>query len=302
MPFSLVELHVLTALAQDKTLAAIGEELCLGQPAVSKILHSAEQKAGLQLVERRGRRVYLTSTGAEIARAAQPIAVQLDDLQQVLQRVRAGKGGELRLVATPIAANYLLPEVLGEFLRECPDVQPVVRVVATEDIWDVLLNERYDLGIGHHYVQPSGLSIEKLSNEPIVFFVAPHSPLAQRPAVRWSDLQRQPLLAPFSEPHWAQLFQELDRRGLTLGPHIDLRAYEGAKRLVEMGYGVGVNFAAALAREFADGRLCPLVVEDLVLSWPYCLIQRQHVELSPVARQFRALLTARHRANHSRME
>jgi len=33
------------------------------------------------------------------------------------------------------------------------------------------------------------------------------------------------------------LFQELDRGGLTLGPHIDLRAYEGAKRLVEMGYG-----------------------------------------------------------------
>lgn len=71
-------------------------------------------------------------------------------------------------------------------------------MVATEDIWDVLLNERYDLGIGHHYVQPSGLSIEKLSNEPIVFFVAPHSRLAQRPAVRRSDLQRQPLLAPFS--------------------------------------------------------------------------------------------------------
>src|ERR1700704_2218592 len=84
--------------------------------------------------------------------------------------------------------------------------------------------------------------------------------------------------------------------------HIDLRAYEGAKRLVEMGYGVGVNFAAALAREFADGRLCPLVVEDLVLSWPYCLIQREHVELSPVARKFRALLTVRHRDTNSALE
>ncbi len=64
MLFTITELQILVGLAEGHTQVAIGAQLHLDQPTVSKLLHLAERKLGLPLVERRGRRLYLTPVGA----------------------------------------------------------------------------------------------------------------------------------------------------------------------------------------------------------------------------------------------
>lgn len=291
--FSLAELRVLAGLAQGMTLAAIGEKLYLSQSSVSKILRNAERRAGLKLVERRGRRIHLAAAGADVARAVQPIAVQLDELDVLLDNLHHGKGGPLRLIASPTAANYCLPHLIGEFLKDFPDVQLALSIVRPEDMLDVFVNEHYHLGVSPTTTYPAGLILERLYEDPVVFFVGPDSPLASRSDVTWAEVRQEPLMVPLSEAHWAQVFQELARRGMPLGRYIDLRAYEGTMRLVGSGYGIGVNVASALHREFQDGRIRPLTIAGVSLTMPFYLIQREHVPLTPVARRFRALLKAR---------
>ena len=290
---SLTELRVLIGLAQGKTLAAIGAELYLTQPSISKILRSAEQKAGLGLVTRRGRRVHLTSAGTEIARAARSIVLYFDELQVLLDNLREGRGGPLRLVATPSVANYILADLIGEFIQAFPDVDFSLRIVTPEDIWDVFINGHYDLGVSPLTHHPQGLVLQRLFEEPVVFFAARDSPLAGRAEVEWEDIRRERLFVPLSEPHWAQLFQELNRQGMPLGRHMDLRAGIGVSRLIEAGHGIGVNVASAVQRLFEEGRLRPIRVRNLSLTLPFYLIQREDVRLSPVAQRFRTFLLAR---------
>jgi DNA-binding transcriptional LysR family regulator len=290
---SLAELRVLIGLARGKTLAAIGAELYLTQPSISKIVRSAEQKAGLDLVTRRGRRIRLTSTGAEVARAAQPIVLYFDELQVLLGNLREGRGGPLRLVATPSVANYILADLIGEFIESFADVDLSLRIVTPEDIWDVFINDHYDLGVSPLTHHPGGVVLQRLFEEPVVFFAAPGSPLTRQSEVEWEHVRRERLFVPLSEPHWAQLFQELNRQGLPLGRHMDLRAGIGASRLIEAGHGIGVNVASAVQRLFEEGRLQPIRVKNVSLTLPFYLIQREHVRLSPVAQRFRALVMAR---------
>ena len=66
MLLSVSELQILAALAEGKTLVEIGRTMYMTHPAVSRALHIAERKTGLTLVERDGRRLRLTSSGAEL--------------------------------------------------------------------------------------------------------------------------------------------------------------------------------------------------------------------------------------------
>ncbi|HZU05089.1 MAG TPA: LysR family transcriptional regulator [Chloroflexota bacterium] len=302
MPLSLVQLEILCGLAQGKTLAQIGEELYLTQPSISKLLHAAEREAGVPLVERRGRRLHLTPAGAEVARTGQRIEIQLQELSRLLQEMRAGITGTLRLLATNTPGNYVLPALIGEFLRDWPAAQLVLRVVPAEALLTFLFEEGYDFAVGPRQVHPEDVVVEPLYDDPITFFVSPRTSLVRKSRVTWDDIRQGTLVGPFTQPYWTQFFEQLAARGFTLGKHIDLRALEGVKRLVENSNYVGVLFGAALKREFDDRRLVPLVLPEVAYSQTFCLIARRGVPLAPLAQRFRQFLLARFREKYSSQE
>ena len=290
MPFSLVELQVLSGLAQGKTLASIGHDLVLGQPSISRILHGAEKKAGIQLTQRQGHRLSLTPAGLELAQMAQRVVAQLGEIDQAVEHMRSAKGGPLRLITTYLPGNYALPAAIGEFWQRVPDARIALRVMPAGNISEAFLHETYDLGVGPPALHTEGLLLEPLYDDPIVFFVAPGSPLARQATLRWTDLQKQPVIGSFSDPYWIPLFEELSRRGFTVEQPIDLRAPEGVKRLVRAGGGVGVSVESALRDELASEQLLALRLDEPPLAVPYYLIRRANTTLSPLARQFRGFL------------
>jgi DNA-binding transcriptional LysR family regulator len=294
--FSLTELRVLTGLAEGKTLAGIGAALDLGQPTVSRTLHTIELKAGLQLVTRQGRRLVLTAAGTETARAAQAIVAQIRELDTLLSAMRAGTGGPVRLMATVTPASYVLPTVLGEFAQAFPAARLHFQVVTADQVWPTFMGETYDLAVVPQTAPPSGVQQEWLYDDPIVFFAAPDSPLAARDQVSLDDLRDQTLIGPFAEASWTRIFQELARRGYTIPRQMDLRAAEGVKRLVEVGGGVGVLYGSALRRELADGRLRALRLPEPALSQSFCLVRRDSVPVTPVAGALREFLRTHLRA------
>jgi DNA-binding transcriptional LysR family regulator len=288
--FSLTELRVLTGLAEGETLASIGAALDLGQPTVSRTLHAAEQKAGLPLVVRQGRRLTLTAAGAHVAKAARDVVGQIRELDTLLAAMRAGTGGPVRLLATVTPASYVLPAVIGEFVQAYPAARIHLQVVTADQVWPTFLGETYDLAVVPQAAHPAGVRLERLYDDPIVFFVAPASPLAALERVSLDDLRDQTVIGPFAETSWARIFDELARRGFSLPRQMDLRAAEGVKRLVEVGGGVGMLFGSALQRELAEGRLHALRVTDPALSQAFCLARRASVPATPVAETLREFL------------
>src|SRR5581483_6985148 len=116
MILSTTELQVLAGLGEGKTLTQIGDQMYLTHPSVSRALRSVEEKTGLQVVERDGRRLRLTAAGEELVASVQAAMARLRDIDETVENIRGGDAGVVRVLANTTPGSYLLPGVLAQFL------------------------------------------------------------------------------------------------------------------------------------------------------------------------------------------
>jgi DNA-binding transcriptional LysR family regulator len=124
-------------------------------------------------VEQRGRRIQLTSAGQVLASRAQRIVQDVDDINQLADGMRAGSQGLVRIVASATPADYLLPPIIGEFIRKYPDVRVALRVSPLAELHRDLADGEFDIGVGPPSPVPSGWESEPLYDDAMTFVVAP---------------------------------------------------------------------------------------------------------------------------------
>lgn len=138
------DLRFFVALAASNSLAAAARALNVTPPAVTQRLRLMEERLGLHLVDRSGRRMVLTDEGEHLAVTGRRILDEVGELADTLSARRAVVSGHLRVVAplgfgrryvAPVAARFrgLYPEVtLSLMLFDRP-------AQLAEDAWDLML-------------------------------------------------------------------------------------------------------------------------------------------------------------------
>ena len=116
MHLTLRQLQCFSAVAQNLSFTRAAEQLHLTQPAVSMQVRQLEQQTGIALTEQIGKKIYLTDAGEEVFRYARSILQQVDEMDDVLNKMKGLSGGQLRIAAIS-SANYFAPRLLGEFLQ-----------------------------------------------------------------------------------------------------------------------------------------------------------------------------------------
>src|SRR5215472_16747645 len=101
---------MLAELQRLGTIAAVAEELHLTGPAVSMQLAALEREAGLELTERRGRRVVLTPAGEVLACHGRTIFDLVSVAEMEVETLRQGESGTYRVAAFPTAARSYVTE------------------------------------------------------------------------------------------------------------------------------------------------------------------------------------------------
>ena len=150
-------LRLLRELAHRGTIAAVAEALVLTPSAVSQQLAVLEREAGVQLLERTGRRVALTPAGRGLVTHAEAVLARLEEAAAELAATRRGLAGPLRIGSFPSAARSLLPTALALLGRDHPGLEPMVVEIDPADVADALRAGELDVALIHHYdfVPPS---------------------------------------------------------------------------------------------------------------------------------------------------
>jgi len=273
---SVTELHILAQLHAGKTLREIAAQLGLQEPAVSRALKGAERKAGLNLTERRGRRIFLTSCGAELAARAGDVTSRMDAFEERLREMQARRRGTLRVVATRAVADYILPPILTAFFDASPQIELDLVTVPRRQLLQEFLDESYDVAVGPLPEAAPSLAKELLYCDQLVVFAPAGSPLLHGRRYDWPELQALTLLmAPFDDISWEHAVTDWERRGVSLPRVRHLHTAEGVKQMVHAGAGLGVLFRSALLRDLAEGRFFEIAVSGLSIGVPYWVIRRQ---------------------------
>jgi DNA-binding transcriptional LysR family regulator len=287
------QLQAFTSVAAHGSVRRAAESLHLTQPALSMALAELERQLDTPLFDRERGRLYLSTRGRELLPLAQEILERMQDLQQ-----RAGSGtdalaGELRLGASNTVGNYLVRDLLGDFVAAHSGVSVQLNVANTRSIVDQVLHHALDLGCVEGPVGHRQLEALAWREDALAVCVRPDHPLADRRRLRATDFEGTRWI--LREPGSAMRAQS--ERALAELPSVrvvlELGQVEAIKQAVAAGLGMALLPRVALDDALAAGRLAVLPTPFLDLSRPLSLVLHRDRYRGPVMQAFLRQVTAR---------
>ena len=193
-------LKVFRTVAEAMSFRKAAEMLHLSQPAVSQQIRALEEEARVRLFDRaggdgHGSQIALTEAGRVLLGYANRAAAVMAEAERALASLNHEVTGELRLGASTTVAQYLLPRILGAFLKQYPHVRMSVVSGNTEEIAEAVAEEKVALGIIEGPPMRRDVKTEPMAPDELVLIVSPSHMWAQRKgAIPVEDLGTVPLL------------------------------------------------------------------------------------------------------------
>ncbi|WP_434641294.1 LysR substrate-binding domain-containing protein [Klebsiella sp. I138] len=127
------------------SFALAAERLGRSTSAISAQLKKLEQQTGTALVQKSGRHLVLTAEG-EIMLGYARRMLNLNDEACAALKAR-GVSGEVRLGLQEDFGEVLLPAILGQYARACPEVQVAVTVSRNAPLQEGMVHQTLDLAL-----------------------------------------------------------------------------------------------------------------------------------------------------------
>lgn len=121
------------------------QELGIAQPALSRMIGALEKRVGAPLLESRRKPVVATVLGEQLAEQGRAIRLSLYHADDLIDEVRLGHSGTVRIGAPPFFSERILPEMLVEYRRTFPAVNFEVRTTYLDHLLDLV--ERHEVDI-----------------------------------------------------------------------------------------------------------------------------------------------------------
>ena len=290
MHLTLRQLKVFESVARHLNHTRAAQELFLTQPAVSMQVKQLEEQLGVALFEQLGKRIHLTEAGREVLGYARTVTQQLDELEDVLNRIKGLSGGRLRIsVAT--TANYFIPTLLGTFLRRYPEVTVSLDVTNRETLLQQLSENTVDLVIMGQPPAELDAEAQAFMENPLVIVAPPDHPLAREKKIPLKRLQDEIFLVrePGSGTRIAmeRFFAE---RGMKFQTGMEVGSNEAIKQSVQAGLGLGLLSRTTIEQELTLKRLVVFDVADFPIMRHWYVVHRRGKRLSAAAQAFKTFM------------
>ena len=128
------QLRAFIAVVDHGSFSEAARAMGLSQPAVTMQIQGLESDLGATLLERRYRKVELTEAGRALLPFARRVMAELDEARTEIERLSDTVGGHLELAVSTTPGQYILPRLLGSFLRAYPEVSVSLRVYDSADV------------------------------------------------------------------------------------------------------------------------------------------------------------------------
>lgn len=192
-------LRIIQALADNGSLTAAANALCVTQPALSHQMRYLEQKLGVALWERQGRKLRLTQAGELLLRVAGQVLPVMEQAENTLKAYGEGRQGILRLGVECHPCYEWLKGILGDYLISMPDMDVDIVHKFQFSGLEGLLNFHIDLLVTPDKVVNEGLVYAPLFDYELVLLLSSTHPLASCHAVE-AEMLKDELLLTFPVP------------------------------------------------------------------------------------------------------
>jgi DNA-binding transcriptional LysR family regulator len=275
------QVRAFVAVVDNGSFSEAARATGLSQPAVTMQIQGLESDLGATLLERRYRKVDLTEAGRALLPFARRVLAELDDARVEIQRLSDMVGGHLELAVSTTPGQYILPRLLGSFLRTYPEVSVSLRVYDSADVVARVEAGEAHLGMTGARIPGVKVEYEEMGTDRLLMVCAPDSALAERSEVPLSDVAEHPFIMRESGSGTRIVFERALREGGIepgdLNVVMELGTSEAIVNAVEGGMGVGVVSHWMADKALALGTVAQVAAPGFPVARPFYAVSPRGV-------------------------
>ncbi|PIE58955.1 MAG: LysR family transcriptional regulator [Desulfobulbus propionicus] len=288
MAITFRQLEIFIAVAETQQVTRASKKLFLTQSAVSMALGELENQLGGPLFDRHGRSLLLNDRGRYLLPLAKNILYQVANVETMLTEQSDSVAGVLEIVASSTIGNYVLPYLIGAFMRLHPEAHINMLVVNTMAAEKLVARGEADLGFVEGEINVDALVATNWFEDELGIIVNPSHQLANRESFKIPD--------DLKETNWvmreegsgtAEIFtKKLGRHAAMLKVMTKTGHTEAIKKAVESGTGAACLSMLTVCKETEYGWLNILPIEGIDMRRQLRIIQHKDKIITKLMAEF----------------
>lgn len=281
-------LEIFNTVAEHESFKKASEVLHISQPALSIQIKKLEGQIGLKLFNKIGNKIALSENGIMLQEYTSRIFSIVEELETNISEKKEIIGGTLNIGGSNTPGTYILPEAIGEFKKQYPNININLHIANTTEISHLISNGTLDFAVnGGNCEYSSYIYVEKLFEDKLIITSSPHNSYSSQRGVTIDDLRKMSFVVHKTDSqlytYYKRFIEELDipeNVSMTLG-NID-----AIKRAVISNLGVSLMPYVAIKFELQYGLLRAINFPDNQIRYSYSLIYNKNKSLSVTSRKF----------------
>jgi len=288
MSITFRQLEIFIAVAETRQVTRASKALYLTQSAVSMALGELENQLEGPLFDRHGRSLLLNDRGRYLLPLAKSILYKVNNVETMLTEQRNSVAGSLEIVASSTIGNYVLPYLVGSFMRLHPEAHVNMLVVNTLRAEQLVEKGEADLGFVEGGISSDSLRAVPWFEDELAIIVSPNHKLGENETFRVPD--------DLKETRWvmreegsgtAEIFRKkLGRHAEHLKVVTKMGHTEAIKKAVESGIGAACLSQLTVCRETEQGWLKCLPIEGIDMRRQLRVIQHREKVVTRLMDEF----------------
>jgi aminoethylphosphonate catabolism LysR family transcriptional regulator len=278
MTISHAHLRSFHAVAAQNSFTRAAETLHVTQPTLSGQVKELEERYGVKLFVRHGRRIELTELGKSAFAVTKKLFRYEEDVEQLFLSAKRLTTGELQVGAD---SPYIVTPLLAQFQRLYPGIHISIRYGNSEQVMQWLESQRCDVAILPNVPDDERLHILPLEPGQLVAFVALDHAWSDRKKINLNELVTQRVILREIGSRTRSIFEQaIFDANLKLNEVMEISSREGVREAVAAGFGVGIIAENEIG---SSSRFKTLQVEDAELTHSelvVCLKQTRSIQVT----------------------
>ncbi|MGV1793753.1 LysR family transcriptional regulator [Rhizobium sp. A37_96] len=233
------------------SFTAAADKAGLTQPAVSLQVKLLEQRLGVKLIERVGRRAQASPAGLELIAHARRIVEACSVAEEAMTPYREGSVGRVRIGSGGTASIHLLPRAIAIAKKRMPDLEIIVRIGNIDEILRDLEANALDLAVVTLPAAGRSLEVEPFHDDELLA-VAPKGSVMPDGGPDAEFMKGKTLLLYEGGNTRRATNEWFEEAGIRPEPAMEFGSVEAIKELVAAGLGWSVLPEMALRRDTSD--------------------------------------------------
>lgn len=281
---TLRQLELFLALVKTPHLSQVAEENGLTQSAVSMAIKALEETLGKPLFDRINKRLVLNENGRFFYRMVDPLVFGLRESEAMFRD--QDLVGDIRIGASSSIANYILPQIIYEFVEQYEGVNLEKITGNTIEIGKLIENGEVDIGFVEGDYNSKEIEREVLGLDEL-YVVTGDEGLVRDEPYRMDELLSKRWIFREEGSGTRDVFlYHMEKRKTRFKPFLEVGHTEAVKSVLQNKGTVSCLSRISVMNELNAGQLFRLKIQDFKFTRSFYTIWHKNKYFSSVLQEF----------------